>query len=242
MTIEVKSLSYSVGDATMVSWLADDPEQASPKPGVLVLPEWWGVDDYIRRRAEDLAGLGYTALAVDLYGGGEKTDRPDRADEMMNAVLNDMTVGTERLQAACSILAEQPSVDSSRLAAIGYCFGGAMALHMARIGMGLKAVVSFHGVLDSFSEPQPGQVLAKVLVCHGEEDEYVSDESIEMFHDEMKTAGAQYEFISYPEILHGFTNPEADDYAEQYGLPLAYDESTDIKSWESMKQLFSDVF
>jgi len=242
MTIEVKSLAYSVGDSTMVSWLADDPDQSSPKPGVLVLPEWWGVDDYIRRRAEDLVELGYTALAVDLYGDGEKTSNPDRADEMMNTVLNDMVAGTDRLQAAFSVLAEQPSVDSSRLAAIGYCFGGAMVLHMARIGMALKAVVSFHGVLDSFSEPEPGQVSAKVLVCHGENDEYVSDESIEIFHDEMKTAGAHYEFISYPGILHGFTNPDADDCAEQYGLPLAYDESADIKSWDSMKQLFSDVF
>ena len=117
-----------------------------------------------------------------------------------------------------------------------------MSLHMARIGMELKAVVSFHGVLDSFSEPQPGQVKAKILVCHGEQDEYVSDESIQAFHSEMQTAGAQYDFISYPDILHGFTNPEADHFAQRYGIPLAYDESTDKTSWESMKKLFSEVF
>ena len=226
----------------MVSQLADDPDQPAPKPGVLVFPEWWGVDGYIRRRAQDLAGLGYAALAVDLYGDGESTDNPDRADALMNAVLDDMEEGTERLKRACSVLAEQPGVDSSRLAAIGYCFGGAMVLHLARIGVGLKAVVSFHGVLDSFYKPQPGKVKARILVCHGDQDEYVSDESIQAFHDEMKAAEAQYEFISYPGILHGFTSPEADKFAEKYGLPLAYDEGTDKKSWQAMTQLFSEVF
>ena len=242
MTIQTQSLTYSVGDATMVSQFVDDPDLKSQKPGILVLPEWWGVDGYIRRRAADLAGLGYAALAVDLYGEGESTDKPDRAEALMNTVLDDMDTGTKRLEMACSILAEQPGVDSSRLAAIGYCLGGAMVLHLARIGAALKAVVSFHGVLDSFYKPQPGEVKAKILVCHGGQDEYVSDESIQTFHDEMKAAEAQYEFVSYPGVLHGFTSPEADEFAEKYGLPLAYDEGTDKKSWQAMTQLFSEVF
>ena len=160
----------------------------------------------------------------------------------MNTVLDDMDAGTKRPEMAYSNLAEQPGVDSSRLAAIGYCLGGAMVLHLTRIGAALKAVVSFHGVLDSFYKPQPGEVKAKILVCHGNQDEYVSDESIHTFHDEMKAAEAQYEFVSYLGILYGFTSPEADEFAEKYGLPLAYDEDTDKKSWQAMTQLFSEVF
>ena len=242
MTIHTQSLPYSAGGLTMVGHLAQAPNVPSLSPGVLVLPEWWGLNAYIRRRAEDLAHLGYTALAVDLYGEGTTADHPDRAGELMNEVLEDMGTGTQRLQAAFAALTEQPGVDASRLAAIGFCFGGAMALHLARIGTELKAAVSFHGALDSFHHAAPGTIKARVLVCHGDADEFISKESIQAFHDEMNGAGANYEFISYPGALHGFTSPEADENGRKYGLPLAYDESADKESWQAMIRLFTELF
>jgi dienelactone hydrolase len=242
MTIQAQSLPYSAAGFKMIGHLAQASDVASTRPGVLVLPEWWGLNSYIRRRTEDIARLGYTALGVDLYGGGTTADHPDQAATLMNGVLEDMDTGTQRLQAAVAALTKQSGVDASRLAAIGFCFGGAMALHLARLGTTLKAAVSFHGALDSFHQATPGTITAKVLVCHGEADEFISKESIQGFHQEMTSAGANYEFISYPGALHGFTNPEADENGRKYGLPLAYDESADKESWQAMIRLFMELF
>jgi dienelactone hydrolase len=242
MTIQTKPLTYSAGDINMVGYLAEDADASSPQPGVLVLPEWWGLDSYIRRRTDEIAKLGYTALGVDIYGEGTTADHPDQAGSLMTAILEDMETGTQRLRAAVAALAEVPNVDPSRLAAIGFCFGGAMALHLARIGTNIKAAVSFHGALESFHQAVPGEITAKVLVCHGEADEFISQESIEAFHQEMKAANADYEFISYPGALHGFTSPEADENGQKYGLPLAYDENADKESWRAMNRLFTELF
>ena len=132
--------------------------------------------------------------------------------------------------------------DPTRLAAIGFCFGGAMALHLARIGAEIKAAVSFHGALDSFHQAIPGDITAKILVCHGEADELITKESIRAFHEEMKQVNANYEFISYPEALHGFSSTEADENGQKYGLPLAYDENADRESWQAMNRLFTELF
>ncbi len=241
MTIQTHTLPYSAGGIDMVGYFAQASD-TPPSPGVLVLPEWWGLNDYIRRRTEDIARLGYSALGVDLYGAGKAVGHPDEAGPLMNEVLENMEAGTLRLQAALAALIDQPGVDPSRLAAIGFCFGGAMALHLARIGTGLSGVVSFHGALDSFHEPTPGSIKARILVCHGDADEFISKESIQAFHGEMKSAGADYEFISYPGALHGFTSPEADENGRKYGLPLAYNESADKESWQAMIRLFTELF
>ncbi len=241
MTIQTKTLPYSAGGIDMVGYFAQASDTPS-SPGVLVLPEWWGLNDYIRRRTEDIARLGYSALGVDLYGAGKAVGHPDEAGPLMNEVLENMEAGTLRLQAALAALIDQPGVDPSRLAAIGFCFGGAMALHLARIGTEMKAAVSFHGALDSFREPTPGSIKARILVCHGDADEFISKESIQAFHGEMKSAGANYEFISYPGALHGFTSPEADENGRKYGLPLAYNESADKESWQAMIRLFTELF
>ena len=160
----------------------------------------------------------------------------------MNGLLEDMDTGTQRLQAAVTALTEQPGVDASRLAAIGFCFGGAMALHLARIGIALKAAVSFHGALDSFHRAAPGTITAQVLVCHEDADEFISKESIQTFHDEMKSVGTNYQLISYPEAVHGFTSPEADENGRKYGLPQAYNENADKGSWQAMIRLFTELF
>jgi dienelactone hydrolase len=173
---------------------------------VLVVHEWWGLNDYIRRRARMLAELGYTALAVDMYGDGKTGSNAAEATALMSAALADPKALEARLQAACDRVGSQPTVDPAKIAAIGYCFGGAIVLHAARVGMPLKAVVSFHGSLGSFHKPAPGSVKAKILVCHGAADALVPEDQIAAFRAEMDAAGADYRFVAGR--AHGFTNPK----------------------------------
>ena len=223
-------------------YLACDDHSDARRPGVLVIDEWWGLNDYIRRRAHMLAELGLSALAVDMYGGGEVADNPDDAGRLMNGVLGDMSQAESRMGAALEYLQDHASVDSGRIAAIGYCFGGAMVLHAARTGMPLAGVVSFHGALGSFHKPTPGSVLAKIMVCHGAEDVLVAQDQVTAVKEEMQAAEADFRFIHYPGALHGFTNPEADANGEKYGLPLAYSEDTDRRSWQEMQDFFKEIF
>ena len=241
--IHTETVTYSADGTTLKGYLAYDETQSGKRPGVLVLPEWWGLVDYIRGRARMLAELGFTALALDMYGDGVTADNPDDAGRMMNAVLNDMSgSGEPRLAAGLEQFTKQPSVDAARIAAIGYCFGGAMVLHAARIGLDLRGVVSFHGALGSFHEPEPGSVRAKILVCHGADDKFVDEEAVKAFRAEMDEAGADYRFIAYEGALHGFTNPQADENGKKYGLPLAYDADADNESWREMREFFAEIF
>ena len=159
----------------------------------------------------------------------------------MNAVIKDKQIVKDRVQAGYNALKNHPLSDSERLGAIGYCFGGALVLNMARFGMDLKGVVSFHGSLDSFHTPAPGEIKAKILVCHGAADKMISQEAIDQFKSEMDIAGANFEFISYEGALHGFSNPAADERGKKFNIPLAYNENADRKSWEAMKAFFERV-
>ena len=240
--IRTQDVTYAAGDTACNGHIAYDGAADGQRPGVLVVHEWWGLDDYIRGRARMLAELGYTALAVDMYGDGRTAADPEGAGALMNSVLADMESGTARFKAAFDLLSRHPSVDAGRVAAIGYCFGGAIVLHGARIGMDLKAVVSFHGSLGSFHKPAKGEVKARVLVCHGAADVLVSEEEIAGIKQEMADAGADLRFVAYEDALHGFTNPEATANGEKYGLPLGYDEAVDKRSWDDMQALFSEIF
>lgn len=240
--LHTESVRLSADGTELECYLAYDDRNDAPRPGVLLIHEWWGLNDYIRRRAHMLAELGYTALAVDMYGGGEVASNPDDAGRLMNGVLGDMGQAESRISVAIQHLQNHACVDSERTAAIGYCFGGAMVLHAARTGMPLAGVVSFHGALASSHTPAPGSVRAKVLVCHGAEDVLVPNDDAEALKDEMQAAGADLRFISYPGALHGFTNPEADANGKKYGLPLAYSEDTDRRSWREMQTFFKEVF
>lgn len=240
--IHAETVTYTANGETMQGYLAYRTDLEGPRPGVLVIPEWWGLNDYIRSRAEQIAALGYTALAVDMYGGGKTADNPDDAGAMMNGVLGDMAMGTARLKAGYATLCGQSTVDGDRTGAIGFCFGGAMVLHMARIGMPLSAVVSFHGALGSFHTPEPGSVKARILVCHGAADAMIPDADVQAFKAEMEAAGADYRFIAYQGAMHGFTSREADINGEKYGIPVAYDEAADRESWQAMQDLFNKVF
>ncbi len=242
MNILTSRIEYMVGDTSHQAYLAYDDELAESRPGIVIVHEWWGLNDYIVRRTHMLAELGYTALAIDMYGGGQTAASPDEAGALMTGVLNDMETGSAALKAGYELLLDQPGVDRERTAAIGYCFGGAMVLHMARIGMPLKAVASFHGALGSFHSAAPGSIGAKMLVCHGAADSMVTMDDLEGFKKEMDTAGADYEVLLLDGAKHGFSNPEASVNAEKYGLDLGYQEQADAHSWSAMRTLFDEVF
>jgi dienelactone hydrolase len=236
---EVQYLAYSV---TMKGYLAYDDAIKEKRPGVLVVHEWWGHNDYARRRAQLLAELGYTALAVDMYGEGKTADHPEDAGAFAGEVRRNMNAASARFEAAKTLLSRHKTTDGNRIAAIGYCFGGGIVLEMARRGMDLDAVVSFHGSLGTQSPAQYGMVKAKVLVCNGEADPFVKPEEITAFKQEMKNAKVDFEFKSYSDAKHSFTNPAADENGKKFNLPLAYNEAADKQSWSDMRAFLNQVF
>ena len=240
--IQTREVPYTAADGTrLVGYHAWDDAISGPRPGVIVVHEWWGLNDYAKRRARDLAALGYSALAVDMYGDGRNTQHPDDAKAFMNAALADPAIPKARFQAGLDLLKAQPQTDPARLAAIGYCFGGKVVLDMARQGLPLAAVVSFHGALVTATPATPGSVKAKVLVEHGAADSFITPEQIAAFKAEMDQAGADYRFVELPGAKHGFSNPDADAH-KGHGLDLGYQKEADERSWVDMQALFKDVF
>lgn len=240
--IQTREIPYTAADGTrLVGYHAWDDAISGPRPGVIVVHEWWGLNDYAKRRARDLAALGYSALAVDMYGDGRNTQHPDDAKAFMNAALADPAIPKARFQAGLDLLKAQPQTDPARLAAIGYCFGGKVVLDMARQGLPLAAVVSFHGALVTATPATPGSVKAKVLVEHGAADSFITAEQIAAFKAEMDQAGADYRFVELPGAKHGFSNPDADAH-KGHGLDLGYQKEADERSWADMQALFKDVF
>lgn len=241
--IVATDVDYQSGETKLKGYLVYDDSIKTKRPGILVVHEWWGLNDYARKRAEMLAELGYTAFAIDMYGDGKTAEHPDDASGFANQVSANMnSIGKERFLAALEALKAHPMVDANKIAAIGYCFGGGTVLHMARYGVDLKGVVSFHGSLKTETPAQPGDIKAKILVCHGAADKFTSPEDVQAFKDEMGKAGADYKFISYEGAMHGFTNPNADELAKKFDLPIAYNSQADKQSWEDMKQFFDGVF
>ena len=242
MNVLTNRVEYPVGGTIHQGYLAYDDEIAATQPGIVLVHEWWGLNDYMVRRAHMLAELGYVVLAIDMYGDGQVAENPDQAGALMNGVLEDMDSGTAALRSGYDLLLAQPGVDSQRTAAIGYCFGGAMVLQMARIGMPLSAVVSFHGSLGSFHTAAPGSINAKILVNHGAADSMVTLDDLAGFKQEMDTAQADYQVLLLEDAKHGFSNPQADVNAEKYGIDLGYQQQADDQSWAAMRTLFDSVF
>ncbi|MEN8170855.1 MAG: dienelactone hydrolase family protein [Pseudomonadota bacterium] len=235
-------VSYRVGNTVMKGYLAYDDAIKVERPGILVVHEWWGHNEYARSRARQLAGLGYTALAVDMYGEGKQAAHPEDAAKFSGALMQNMPLAEERFRAALHLIREQPTVDAERIGAIGYCFGGGIVLEMARRSFDLDAVASFHGSLTTTSPPEKGAVRAKILVANGAADPFVKPEHIKIFKAQMDAAGADYRLENYPSVKHSFTNPDADKYGEKFALPLAYDAGADKASWAAMRQLFDEAF
>ncbi len=240
--VREQTVDYQAGDTHMKAYLAWDASKGDKQPGILVVHEWWGLNQYAKTRARMLAELGYTALAVDMYGDGKTTEHPKEAAAFMNSVAEHADVARERFLAAKTLLQKQPSVDPDAIAAIGYCFGGATVLDMARQGVDLKAVVSFHGSLNTSVPAKKGQIKSRILVLSGAEDSFITPQSIDAFKQEMGNAGGHYEFVSYPGAKHSFTNPDADHYGKANGLPLAYNAEADQKSWQAMRALLLASF
>ena len=236
-----KEVSYQTGDTVMKGYLAYDDALTGKRPGILVVHEWWGHNSYARKRAEMLAELGYTAMAVDMYGDGKTADHPDNAGKFATAVRQDQDMMQARFNAARHYLNSQETVDPELNAAIGYCFGGSVVLGMARSGADLDGVVSFHGSLGGLP-PVSDKVTAKVLAANGADDPFNSKESIELFKEEMETAGVDFEFINYPGVKHSFTNPDANVFGEKFGLPLEYNAEADKASWQKMQQFLDSIF
>jgi dienelactone hydrolase len=240
--LRTEVIEYRMGDDSFSGYLAWDDAITARRPGVLVVHEWWGHNPYVRKRAEMLAGLGYTAFALDMYGSGKLADHPDDAKRFMTAVTSDMQAAEARFGRALEVLRQQDTVDAERIAAIGYCFGGGMVLHMARAGMDLDGVASFHGSLGTQSAAQPGRVKARVLVLTGAADPFVPPEQVQAFEQEMEAAGVDFTLVSYPDVKHSFTNPDADSFGKQFDMPLAYDAKADADSWQRLQVFLKAIF
>jgi dienelactone hydrolase len=240
--IKGKIVTYKAGNVILKGYLAFDDNIKGKRPGVIIVHEWWGQNEYVRKRARMLAEMGYTAFALDMYGNGKHANHPDDAGKFAAEVMKNSAVGEGRFMAALELLKKQKTVDPERIAAIGYCFAGGVVLHMARLGVDLKGVASFHGSLAAEKPAEPGVIKAKILVLNGDADKFTTPEQIESFKKEMENAGADYQFISYPNAMHSFTNPEADMYVKKFNMPVGYNTEADKKSWVELGKFLADIF
>jgi len=239
--VQGREIVYQVDGQAFTGYLAYDDAFSGPRPGVLVVHEWWGHNAYARHRANMLAELGYTAFALDMYGSGKLADHPDDAQKFMQAAMADPAGMQRRFIAAMTILQAQQDVQKGNIAAIGYCMGGGIVLNMARAGLPLKAVVVFHGSLGTQHPVARGQIKGEVAVFSGGADPFVPPEQVEAFKQEMQAAGVNYSIKVFPGVKHSFTNPDADGFAKRFGMPLAYDFSADAYSWREMRTVLNQT-
>ena len=240
MSIKEDSITYTFNGTTYKGFIAYDESNKDKRPAVLVVPEWWGLGDYTRGRAKQLAQLGYIAMAVDMYGNGKTAADPNEAQTLATPFYKDPQLARTVLDAAFNKLKEYPQTDTANVAAIGYCFGGYIVLNAAKLGADLKGVVSFHGGLGG--APVKKEVIkAKILVCHGEADEFVNKE-VAPFKKSMDSAGVEYTFKSYPNATHAFTNPAATENGKKFNMPIQYNAAADTASWNDMKAFFNKLF
>jgi dienelactone hydrolase len=237
--VQTRVVDYTQDGTPLQGMLAWNDSATGKRPGVLVVHEWWGHNEHARYQAKRLAEAGYVGFALDMYGKGKVTTHPKDAQGFMAEVKKDPAVIPARFHAALELLKQDPHVSADHIAAIGYCFGGAVVLGEARSGADLDAVVTFHGALATQSPAEPGRVRARVLVLTGATDPFVPKEQVEAFTQEMKAAGAKFQVITYPGVKHGFTNPDAG----KAGMDaLEYNAEADKKSWAAMLELFKEVF
>jgi len=244
-TIEVnvkgEEVSYSTDDITMKGYIAYDASTTEKRPGILVVHEWWGHDEYTRKRADMLAELGYVAIAVDMYGDGKQAAHPEDAMKFSSNVMGNFDSAKARFNAAIETLKSNPNVDTTQIGAIGYCFGGSVILAMADAGLDLKGVAAFHAGLQL--PVMPGDDLtARVLVMNGADDPFVTAEQIGNFTSALEATEADFKFINYEDAVHAYSNPAATELGEKFNLPLAYNAKADSASWEEMKNFFNTTF
>lgn len=237
--LHTEHVEYTYGETVLEGYLAYDDAIRDKRPGILVVHEWKGLNAYAMGRAAQLARLGYIAFAVDMYGKGILAKDHEEAAKLSGAYRNDRQLMRARIQAALEVLKQQPLVDPSRIAAIGYCFGGMTVLELARSGVDVKGVASFHGGLDTPNPADAKQIKGKVLVLHGADDRFVTPDQVAAFEQEMKAAGVDYQLIKYPGAVHGFTVPDA---GNDPSTGMAYNAQADEQSWEALQLFLADVF
>ena len=233
-----RTVEYREGDTVLEGYLVLDPASPGKRPGVVVVPDWLGVGKESLRRADDLAKLGYVALVADIYGKGVRPKNGQEAGPLAGKYKADRPLLRARVRAAFDELLKQPGVDTGRMAAIGYCFGGTTALELARSGAPVAAVVTFHGGLDSPTPADAKNIKGHVLVLHGADDPYVPPAQVAALEDELRAAGVDWELVKYAGAVHSFTNPEA---GTDNSKGAAYNPVADRRSWEAMKAFFAEV-
>lgn len=237
--VKTKVIEYDYEGTKLKGFLAYDEAGNEKRPGVLVVHEWWGLDDYAKKRATMLAELGYVAFCPDMYGEGKVTQHPTEAREFATTVRMNLKTWQGRATAGLEVLKKQEQVDTQNLAAIGYCFGGSTALQLAYTGADLKAVVTFHAALPTPTEEQAKAIKAKILICHGADDKFIPEKAINDFKAALEKAKVKMHFESFPHAVHSFTVPEVDKKKID---GMAYNEAADKKSWQMMQDLFKEVF
>lgn len=240
--MQTETVEYQVNGTTFTGYMAYDDEADGKRPGVLVVHEWWGHNEFAREQAERLAAEGYTAFALDMYGSGKLAQHPEDAQQFMKEATKDMDQVKARFMAAKELLQQHDSVDGSKIAAQGYCFGGAVVLNMARMGVDLDAVVSYHGSLGSPLKAEAGKVKPRIHVYTGGADPFVPTDQVSGLVTEMQNANADITLVSFPGVLHSFTNPGADKMAKEFDMPIAYDEDAAARSWQGTMRLYGEVF
>lgn len=239
--IKEENISFMADSANLNAFVVYNDSVKGKRPAVLVIPEWWGLNDYPKMRARMLAKLGYVAMALDIYGDGKVADNPDSAGAYAKPFYMNPMKAKIRIDSAIARLRKFDNVDAGNIGAIGYCFGGGVLLNTVRLGDDLKGVVSFHGTL--IGTPARKDLLkTKILVCHGNADKFVSPADVARFKKQMDSIGATYTFIGYDSATHAFTNPASTATGEKFHMPIGYNAKADSASWDAMKTFFVGVF
>ncbi len=239
--VVTRSVAYEQGGVKLEGYLAYDDKTTAPRPGVLVVPEWWGLNDYAKDRAREVAKLGYVAFAVDIYGGGTATTDANKAKELSGPFYGKPLMA-ERAQAALDTLVKTGLVDPTHVAAIGYCFVGAVCQALAYSGAPLVGIVSFHGSLIPATAEAAARNRARFLICHGALDAFTTPEALMAFKKSLDDGHIDYQLVIYAGAKHAFTNPAADALAAKPGLPIGYNKAADRRSWQLMRQFLDEVF
>lgn len=243
-SLKEENVTYSpagMDSLVLDGYIVYDENIEGKRPAVLVVHEWWGLNDYPKMRARELAKLGYIAMAVDLYGNGKRADNPDAAGRLSGPFYQDPQMAKPLFDAALIKLRSYSQADTAKIAAIGYCFGGSQVLNLAKMGEDLKGVVSFHGNL-AVMPAKKDLLKAQILVCHGAADPFVPQTEVNLFKMEMDSIGAKYTFKTYEGATHAFTNPNATAVGQQFNIPIKYDAAADSASWKDMKDFFNTIF
>jgi dienelactone hydrolase len=241
--IREEPVTYKDGGTDMKGFLVYDDAVKDKRPGLVIVHEWWGITKHVHGEARKFAEQGYTAFIADMYGDAKTADNPNDAGALSGGVMKNPQVMQSRFNAARDTLAKHATVDSSRIGAVGYCFGGTVVLNVARAGGDLVGVALFHaGLGTNTPAPAPGKVKAKLLVLNGADDPFVKPEQIDTFKKEMDAAKVDYKFINYPGAVHAFTNPDATEAGKKFNLPLAYNAEADKQSKAEAVKFFSVVF